>query len=425
MAKTNQAKIDIANANAKVKDEQQPKLPWMFSWAMFLAPMVWYGPNIAVRNTLIPQLFGQIDPANKVWAFGIISAAATFTGAITNLLFGAFSDVTRSRWGSRKPYITIGTLVMAAMMVIIANSASVMTIIFLWIICAAGENAVAASIYAQISDRVAPKWRGTASTFYGVGFTISQQAFTILAAQFLGNIKFGIYAMALISVILGIVHLLLAKEPSNLDEPKISINKETFAKYFFFPTKGARDFYLALFAKFFMVVGSTIITTYTLFIFTDYMGVTNQQAGKSISIFSTLMLVFGVIFALISGPLADHAKRVKMPVLFAIFLLGFAALFPLFIAHPWAMYAYAVFAAIGNGIFNSVDGALNLNVLPSSDTAGKDLGLINLANTLSQMIGALAASAIVSTMGYQKIFLVAIILELIGAALIAMIRSVK
>ena len=85
MAKTNQAEIDIANANAKVKDEQQPKLPWMFSWAMFLAPMVWYGPNIAVRNTLIPQLFGQIDPANEVWAFGIISAAATFTGAITNL----------------------------------------------------------------------------------------------------------------------------------------------------------------------------------------------------------------------------------------------------------------------------------------------------------------------------------------------------
>ncbi|MFO5225260.1 hypothetical protein RCL47_25510, partial [Salmonella enterica subsp. enterica serovar 1,4,[5],12:i:-] len=82
----------------------------------------------------------------------------------------------------------------------------------------------------------------------------------------------------------------------------------------------ARDFYLALFAKFFMVVGSTIITTYTLFIFTDYMGVTSQQAGKSISIFSTLMLVFGVIFALISGPLADRAKRVKMPVLFPLFI---------------------------------------------------------------------------------------------------------
>ncbi|MFC6169615.1 MFS transporter [Loigolactobacillus jiayinensis] len=411
--------------NAKVSDEQQPKLPWMFSWAMFLAPMVWYGPNIAVRNTLIPQLFSQIDPANKVWAFGIISAAATFTGAITNLVFGALSDVTRSRWGKRKPYITIGTLVMAIMMVIIANISSVTTIIFLWIICAAGENAVAASIYAQISDRIAPKWRGTASTFYGVGFTISQQAFTILAAQFLGNVKFGIYAMALISVILGIVHLLLSREQSNMAEPAIAINKKTFSKYFFFPTKGARDFYLALFGKFFMVVGSTIVTTYTLYLFTDYMGLNSHNAGKSVSIFSTLMLVIGVIFALISGPLADRAKRIKLPVMFATFLLGFAALFPLFIVHPWAMYTYAAIAAVGNGIYNSVDGALNLDVLPSSDTAGKDLGLINLANTLSQMVGALSASAIVSTWGYQKIFVFAIILEVIGAILIALIRSVK
>lgn len=423
MSKNNDSEPKIANVT--VSDAQQPKVPWMFSWAMFLAPMVWYGPNIAVRNTLIPQLFSQIDPSNKVWAFGIISAAATFTGAITNLLFGAFSDVTRSRWGKRRPYITIGTFVMALLMVIIANTTSVTTIISLWVICACGENAVAASIYAQISDRVAPKWRGTVSTFYGVGFTISQQAFTILAAQFLGNIKFGIYAMALISVILGIVHLCLAKEPSNLDDPAIKINKETFAKYFFFPTKGARDFYLALFGKFFMVVGSTIVTTYTLFIFTDYMGLSSHSAGQSVAIFSSLMLFIGVTFALISGPLADRAKRIKLPVMFATCLLGFAAFFPLFVAHPWAMYAYAALAAVGNGIYNSVDGALNLNVLPSSDTAGKDLGLINMANTLSQMVGALSASAIVSTWGYQKIFIFAIILEVIGAFSIWLIRSVK
>lgn len=46
------------------------------------------------------------------------------------------------------------------------------------------------------------------------------------------------------------------------------------------------------------------------------------------------------------------------------------------------MFAYAVIAAFGNGLYNSVDGALNMDVLPSSDTVGKDLGLINMANTL-------------------------------------------
>jgi MFS family permease len=412
-------------ANAKVSDDKQPKLPWMFSWAMFMAPMIWYGPTVGVRNTLIPQLFSQIDSANKVWAYGIIGAVATLVSAITNLLFGALSDVTRTRWGKRKPYIVLGTLIMAGSLVAVANCKSVVAVILVWIIDASAENAIAASIYPQISDRIAPKWRGTVSTFYGVGFTISQQGFTILAAQFLGNVKYGIYTMAAIAVVLGIIHLFLSNEQGNLDEPKIKLSKETFKKYFFIPTKGAHDFYLALFGKFFMVVGSTIVTTYLLYIFTDYMGLNSSQAGHSVSIFSTLMLVIGVTFALIAGPLADRAKRIKLPVTIATFLLGFAALFPLFAVHPWAMYVYGVIAAVGNGIYNSVDGALNLDVLPSSDTAGKDLGLINLANTLSQMVGSISASAIVSTWGYHAIFIFAVGMEIIGGCLIAAIKSVK
>ncbi|MCI1858808.1 MAG: MFS transporter [Sporolactobacillus sp.] len=415
----------VGIVTAKIKDEDQPKLPWMFSFAMLIAPLAWYGPAGSARSTLIPQLFSEIDPAHKVWAVGILAAVATLTGAICNILFGAFSDVTRSRWGRRKPYIIFGTLFMAASLVAVANCGSVLAVILVWIVVAAAENAVAASIYPQISDRIAPRWRGTISTFYGVGFTIAQQGFTILAAQFLGNVKYGIYTLAAIAVILAAVHLLLSNEKSNLDEPPIKVNKETFTKYFFIPTKGARDYYLALFGKFFMVVGSTIVTTYLLYIFTDYMNLSQDSASHSISIFSTIMLVIGVILALVSGPLADKAKRVKLPVAFATFLFGIAALFPLFVAHPWTMYVYGVLAAIGNGIYNSVDGALNLDVLPSVDTAGKDLGLINLANTLGQMLGAVTASAIVSGFGYQGIFYFAVGMEIIGGFLIMSIRSVK
>ena len=94
-----------------------------------------------------------------------------------------------------------------------------------------------------------------------------------------------------------------------------------------------------------------------------------------------IMLIIGVIFALVGGPLADKMKRVKGPVVLATFALGAAALFPLFVAKPWAMFVYAIIAAFGNGLYKSVDGALNMDVLPSADTAGKDLGLNNLANT--------------------------------------------
>lgn len=411
--------------NAKIKDSQQPKLPWMVSSAMFLAPLCWYGPIGSTRSVLIPQLFANLDPVHKVWAVGILATIASITGAVANLLFGAFSDFTRSRFGKRKPYIVLGTIVIAISLVVIANVKSIMAIILIWIVAAAAENAIAAAIYPQISDRVAPKWRGTVSTFYGVGFTIAQQGFALLAAQFLGNVKVGIYVMASCTVVLAIIHELLIQEKGNLDEPKVHLDKETLKKYFFFPTHDARDFYLALGGKFFMVVGSTIVTTFLLFLFTDYIGQSTGDAGKSISVFSMIMLVIGVFFALVGGPLADKMKRVKAPVVIATFALGAAALFPLFVKEPWAMFAYAVIAAFGNGLYNSVDGALNMDVLPSSDTAGKDLGLINLANTLGQMLGAMVASAIVEAFGYQAIFIFAVCMEIVGGIAISMIKRVR
>ncbi|MCT6847106.1 MAG: MFS transporter [Lactobacillus helsingborgensis] len=411
-------------ANAAVKDEEQPKVPLMVAFAMFLAPLCWFGPIGSTRSVLIPQLFAQLDPSKKVWAVGILATVASITGAISNLLFGAFSDVTRSRFGKRKPYIVIGTIVIAASLCVIANMKSITAIILIWVIAAVAENAIAAAIYPQISDRVAPKWRGTVSTFYGVGFTIAQQGFALLAAQFLGNVKFGIYTMAGFTVILMIIHELLIQEKGNLNEPKVKFDRDSLKKYFFIPTHGARDFYLALVGKFFMVVGSTIVTTFLLFLFTDYIGQSTKAAANSISIFSTIMLVIGVFFALIGGPLADKLKKVKTPVVIATIALGVAALFPLFAKTAWAMFTYAVIAAFGNGLYNSVDGALNMDVLPSSDTAGKDLGLINLANTLGQMLGAMVASAIVSAFGYGAIFIFAVCMEMIGAICIALIKRV-
>lgn len=411
--------------NAKIKDEQQPKLPISFAIAMFMSPAVWIGPVASTRSTLLPQLFSQIDSAHKVWAVGILGMVSSLTAAIANLLFGAFSDVTRSRWGKRKPYIILGSIVTAISLVAIANVQSIGVIIGVWVVTAAAENAVAASIYAQISDRIAPRWRGTISTFYGVGGTIVPQLFAILAAQFLGDVRVGLYVMAAIALVLMVVHVLLAGEKSNLDEPKVTLDKKNMVTHFSLPTKGARDYYLALFGKFFMVLGHTIITTYLLYIFTDYMQMNDKNAGVAISIFSSIMLFIGLTFALVSGVLADKLKRVKLPVSIATYLLGIAALFPLFDAHPWTMYAYGILAAMGTGIYNSVDGALNLDVLPSAETAGKDLGLINLGVTGAQMLGALVASVIVTELGYEAIFVFSVIMEVIGGILISAIRSVK
>ena len=50
---------------------------------------------------------------------------------------------------------------------------------------------------------------------------------------------------------------------------------------------------------------------------------------------------------------------------------------------------------LGYGIYMVVDQALNVDVLPNPNEAGKALGILNLANTLGQVIAPIVVSSIV------------------------------
>lgn len=58
------------------------------------------------------------------------------------------------------------------------------------------------------------------------------------------------------------------------------------------------------------------------------------------------------------------------------------------------MYGFALLAGLGYGIYSSVDQALNVDVLPSKEEAGKDLGILNIANTIGQILGPIVTSSI-------------------------------
>lgn len=64
--------------------------------------------------------------------------------------------------------------------------------------------------------------------------------------------------------------------------------------------------------------------------------------------------------------------------------------------------------------------------IPNPAEAGKDLGILNMANTLSSVIGAALASGLVmTTNNYMLIFPACIVVVLLGSVLILCIRGVK
>lgn len=408
-----------------VTDEQQPNRPTRLGLALVIGPACWLGPYVGVSATLLPAKIAQIDPANKIALIPVFSAVAMIVATIANILAGALSDMTRTRWSKRTPWIVVCSILSAALLYLLSVCTNIASLLIVWAVYQAVLNAVVAPMVAQLSDRVAPRWRGTISSFYGVGMAFGNYGSGIIASQFLGNVGSGIQVLAIFALAGGLISAFLAKEGSNLDEPREKFSAATLKSNFMFPTHNCRDYYLALGGKLLMVTGQYVIVGYQLYIFSDYMKLSTSQQESSVAIMSTILMITGIICCAVAGPLADRFKRLKMPVAITTILLGVGAFFPFFTPQPWTMFAYATIAGIGMGAYNAVDNALNVAVLPDPNTAAKDLGIINMANTLGQVFGPIIAGGVIAIAGYRAIFPVETLICVIGGLMIMGIKRVK
>ncbi len=90
------------------------------------------------------------------------------------------------------------------------------------------------------------------------------------------------------------------------------------------------------------------------------------------------------------------------------------------------MFLFGGIASFGYGMYLSVDQALNVDVLPSKETAGKDLGFMNIATCAGQAIGVVITSTLVSVLGsYTAVFPVAIAMTAVAAISVLGIKRVR
>ena len=102
-----------------------------------------------------------------------------------------------------------------------------------------------------------------------------------------------------------------------------------------------------------------------------------------------------------------------------------AVLIAVWPAWPGALVAAAALG-IGFGAYSAVDFALLTQVLPAARDRGKDLGVLNIASSLPQVLAPVIAAPIVTGVGgYATLYLVAAGIEVTGAVLVYRIRSVR
>lgn len=406
-------------------DDEQPRFPTRLAIGLAVGAFCWIVAYLGAVGVLLPARVAEIDPDNKAAIIALNSTISMVVATIANIGIGASSDLTRSRWGRRTPWIWVGAAGSLVSLVVLGRVTTAGALIATWAVYQVFLNAIIAPLLATLADRIAPRFRGSAASSYALGIGVGTGLGQVIGAQFLGDTGVGFVVLGVLTGLAAPAAAIFFRETSSLAMPRKAFTRDMVLDNFVFARRDARDYYLALFGKFFIMLAKFSVQGYLLYILTDYMLLAQGDAARYISLTATIIMVAGIGMALLSGPLADKLGRVKLPVIASSLAIAVGVFIPFFSASPGAIIAYAVLAGIGLGAFNAVDQALNISVLPNPETAAKDLGILNLANTGGQIAGPLLAAAVITASGYRALFVLAAVAALIGAALFTAIRRVR
>ena len=398
-----------------------------FGAGFIIFGVLWMSGLGIVSAVLLPMHYKTIEGVNPDALIGIVNAFTAVASLIANLMFGNFSDRSRSRFGRRTPWILFGAVLGGVTLFLTGTTHNAVLLTIFYCACMFGLNCMIAPMVAILSDRVPSGIRGTMSAFYGAGATIGSPIGTMLGALFIKNLIPGFAVAGVLMFLGGVVSMLimpkeesadfLPKDEGSLKDVLVSFRPPAF--------QGAHDFYKAFVGRFCMLVSYQMIAVYQLYIIQNYIGQSVDESAATVSVVSMIMMVMSLVGSFISGPVSDIIGRRKVPVVVA------SVLFAIGIAMPWVfpssmgMYLFAGIAGLGYAVYSAVDQALLVDVLPNKEEAGKDLGILNMATTLGQMCGPIVMSALVVNLGYNFAFPTSIALAIIGCFFIMAIKKVK
>lgn len=142
-------------------------------------------------SMLLPQRFNGLGIGRPEAILGIMNSVGVLFALVANLVFGAFSDATYSRFGRRTPWILSGGFVAGLGFYLTSVSVTLTGIVGWSVVQQIGLNMMIAPCVAVFADRIPEMTRGTMSAFYGAGALIGQSLGNIIGAQFLGNVRTG------------------------------------------------------------------------------------------------------------------------------------------------------------------------------------------------------------------------------------------
>ena len=299
---------------------------------------------------------------------------------------GSISDYTVSRWGRRKPYIVIGSLLDLVFLAGIALSNTILMLGAFAALLAFSTNIARGPFQGYVPDLVPEKQVGLASAMVGLMQILGNVTGFVLVtvAVLIGRIELAILAVGLVELLTMVAVVARVGE----GRPPKSRNGKTWGaivrEVWGTDVLKERSYVWLLASRFFFLMGGAVLVNLILTYLKQTHGL-DEDAANSTNLVMLVTIVIANVLAIIpSARLSDRIGR--KPVIYASCVIGFVgvALAALAPAIPIAIVGGALFGASA-GTFLAVDWALMTDIIPKA-SSGRYMGLSNVATTSSTVI---------------------------------------
>ncbi|MEO8283664.1 MAG: MFS transporter [Pseudarthrobacter sp.] len=374
-------------------------------------------------NVFLGQQAIGIDEANKEAILSLVVACGAAVSLVANPLFGALSDRTVSGFGRRAPWVLAGAILGTAALLALSGATAVALMVLFWCLVQLGANAAYAAITAAVPDRVPVPQRGGVGGLAAMGQTLGILLGAVFGAVVSGNFMVG-YTMCAAALLFSVLpYLFHRNDPPLPREFRPPFSWGSFLRGFWISPARHPDFAWAWLTRFLVNVCNQLTIVYLLFFLRDV--IKHEDPAVGVLTLTGIYAAMVMITAVIAGPWSDRLGRRKPFVIGSSALIAVAGLTMAFFPVWTGALIGAGILGVGFGAYLAVDFALLTQVLPQAGDRGKDMGVINVANSLPQVFASgLAFLAVTHFGGYVTLFTAAAVIGLLGAVFVVKIKGV-
>ncbi len=357
-------------------------------------------------SLLLTLKFMLIDPNMAPAQFGLTTGFGALFALFANPIGGALSDRTALKFGRRRTWIVLGTLLGSLCLAGVALATNYFLIIVFWCGAQTFFNFAGAAYTALLPDQVEEGKRGTISGIVGLIVPLSP-VIGLVVMTLLGNkpLTFKWFVLIGIVVISAAICVIMLKDGQakfeRKHEEKLEFG-EALSRVYPSPKKYP-IFTWALMTRFFISL-AFCANTYNSIMLIKRFHYTEANISSTVTLLSMVGLVFLAVASIFGGIFSDKIRRQK-PFIYissAVMLIGLV----LDVIAPNMLYIYiaGILTNLAYGLYLGVDAALIARILPNKEDAAKDYGIMNIANTIPQSIVPFMAPLLLAIGGWVFFF---------------------